>query len=105
MYIYMYIYMVFTTEGFFKIATESWPEWDLNPRPQNSVIFILHNTLHTGFCYIYIYCIALTVDWKELNKETCSMYVCLQNNFKVYLCTQIETNKIAYINICSKIFT
>ena len=25
--------MVFTTEGFFEVAIESWPEWDLNPRP------------------------------------------------------------------------
>ena len=24
------IYMVFTTEGFFEVAIESWPEWDLN---------------------------------------------------------------------------
>ena len=23
--------MVFNTEGFFEIAIESWPEWDLNP--------------------------------------------------------------------------
>ena len=30
--------MVFTTEGLFlKAATESWPEWDLNPQPLNSV--------------------------------------------------------------------
>ena len=29
--------MVFTTEGFFEGAIESWPEWDLNPRPLNSV--------------------------------------------------------------------
>ena len=29
--------MVFTTEGFFEVALESWPEWDLNPRPLNSV--------------------------------------------------------------------
>ena len=29
--------MVFTTEGFFEVAKESWPEWDLNPRPPNSV--------------------------------------------------------------------
>ena len=29
--------MVFTTEGFFEVATESWPEWDLNPQPLNSV--------------------------------------------------------------------
>ena len=28
--------MVFTTEGFFEVAIESRPEWDLNPRPLNS---------------------------------------------------------------------
>ena len=31
------IHMVFTTEGFLEVTTESWPEWDLNPRPLNSV--------------------------------------------------------------------
>ena len=29
--------MKFTTEGFFQIAIENLPEWDLNPRPLNSV--------------------------------------------------------------------
>ena len=29
------IYMVFTTEQFFEVAIESWPEWDFNPRPLN----------------------------------------------------------------------
>ena len=29
--------MVFTTEGFFEVAIESCPEWELNPRPLNSV--------------------------------------------------------------------
>ena len=29
--------MVFTTEGFSEVAIESWPEWDLNPQPLNSV--------------------------------------------------------------------
>ena len=28
--------MVFTTEGFFEVAIESWPDWDSNPRPLNS---------------------------------------------------------------------
>ena len=37
MYIHIYIYMVFTTEGLFEVAIESWPEWDLNPRALNSV--------------------------------------------------------------------
>ena len=31
------IHMVFTTEGFWEVAIESWGEWDLNPRPLNSV--------------------------------------------------------------------
>ena len=29
--------MACTTEGFFEVAIESWPELDLNPRPLNSV--------------------------------------------------------------------
>ena len=36
--IYMYIYIyIYTTEEFFEIAIESWPERDLDPRPLNSV--------------------------------------------------------------------
>ena len=31
------MYMVFTAEGFFEVAIESWPDWDWNPRPLNSV--------------------------------------------------------------------
>ena len=33
------IHMVFTTEGLLEVAIESWPEWDLNPRPL-SIIYI-----------------------------------------------------------------
>ena len=29
--------MVFTTERLLEVAIESWPEWDLNPQPLNSV--------------------------------------------------------------------
>ena len=29
------MYMLFTTEGFFEVAIESWPQW--NPCPLNSV--------------------------------------------------------------------
>ena len=28
--------MIFSTEGSLQVAIESWPEWDLNPRPLNS---------------------------------------------------------------------
>ena len=34
-------YMVFTTDGFFEIAIEIWPEWDLNPQPLNSVFLFV----------------------------------------------------------------
>ena len=45
---YICIYMVFTTEGFFKVAIESWPERYLNPRPLNSV-----QNLYKYNSYIY----------------------------------------------------
>ena len=32
-----WMHMVFTTEEFLEVAIESCPEWDLNPRPLNSV--------------------------------------------------------------------
>ena len=28
---------IYTTDRFFEVATESWPEWDLYPQPLNSV--------------------------------------------------------------------
>ena len=42
-YIYIYIhisiytYIYISTEGFLEVAIESWPEWDVNPGPLNSV--------------------------------------------------------------------
>ena len=32
-----HIYIYISTEGFLEVAIESWPEWDVNPRPLNSV--------------------------------------------------------------------
>ena len=37
---------------------------------------------------------ALTGDWAELNKKAYVCNVCLQNNFKVYFCTQISINNV-----------
>ena len=31
------IYIVFITDRFFEVATKSWPDWDLNPEPLNSI--------------------------------------------------------------------
>ena len=68
-------YMVFTTERFVEVALESWSEWDLNPRPLNSVQ-MLYNRLRSHamsstcthcymihmyiYIYIYIYIISHT---------------------------------------------
>ena len=35
MYIYVYIYIFSPLTDYFEVAIESWPEWDLNPRPLN----------------------------------------------------------------------
>ena len=31
------MYMLYIYEGFLEVAIESWPEWDLIPRPMNSI--------------------------------------------------------------------
>ena len=40
--------MVFLTEAFLEVAIESWPEWDLNSQPLNSVQMLY-------ICIMYIY--------------------------------------------------
>ena len=44
--------MVFTTEGLFEVAIESWPEWDLNPRPLNSVSVYQKNISYISYISI-----------------------------------------------------
>ena len=41
--------MVFTAEGFLEVAIESWPQWDLNPRP----IYIYTECIYIIIIYIY----------------------------------------------------
>ena len=44
--------VVFTTEGILQVAIESWPEWDLKPRPLIYYIYAIYM-----YIYIYIYMI------------------------------------------------
>ena len=54
--------MVFTTEGLLEVAIESWPEWDLNPRPVSSigqlksqvVMLILNEYHNVDLCYVCV---------------------------------------------------
>ena len=58
MFVYIYIHMVFITEGFFEVAIESWPEWDLNPRPLNSVqiyYIVIYSNIYYIIYIMYIY--------------------------------------------------
>ena len=41
--------MIFTTEGFYEVAIESWLEWDLNSRPLNYVHIYMN-----VYNYVYI---------------------------------------------------
>ena len=45
--------MVFTTEEFLVVAIESWSEWNLNPRPLNSVQTPKPTELSGHHVYIY----------------------------------------------------
>ena len=42
--------MYITPEGFFQVAIESWPEWDLSPRPLKSFQWDIYI-----YTYIYIW--------------------------------------------------
>ena len=44
--------MVFTTDGFFEVAIESWSEWDLNTRPLNSGFWSVLSRLWTEYLCI-----------------------------------------------------
>ena len=47
--------IMFTTEEFLQVAIESWSEWNLNPRPMNSVHTLNPTELIRHYLYIYIY--------------------------------------------------
>ena len=50
--------VVFTTEGILQVAIESWPEWDLKPRPLIYYIYAIYiyiYMIYNIFIYIYIY--------------------------------------------------
>ena len=65
--------MVFTTEGFLEVAIESWPEWDLNPRPLNSVqIYIYIYRYIDRYIFIYIYMCVYVYMYIYVN-----MYMCI----------------------------
>ena len=58
------IHEVFTTERFLEVAIKSWPEWDLNPRPLNSVHIYI-------YIYIYIFHIDRWPEW-DWNQRPCA---------------------------------
>ena len=45
--------MVFTTEGLFEVAIESWPEWDLNPYIYICIYTCRFIRIYTHFIYTF----------------------------------------------------
>ena len=55
-YIHIYTYGIhYCRIEFFEIAIESWPEWDLNPRPYIVYIYIEREREREVYIYVYTY--------------------------------------------------
>ena len=63
------IHMVFTTEGFFEVAIESWYEWNLNPRPYID---------HWQYIYVYIYIYIYIFGWLNRNYDSSNLFLPVQ---------------------------
>ena len=61
--------MVFSTEGFFELATESWPGWDLKSRPLNSVQ-TLEPTELSGYEFNIYYMSIYIIGHHKMKKRT-----------------------------------
>ena len=94
--------MVFTTEGFFEAAIESWPKWDFNPRPHE---FNSHSepTLYSYSNFIvcsvsgFISAVAFVSRHVYFNLLLLLFYLLLL--LYIYICTYILYICILYIYI------
>ena len=86
--------MVFTTEELFEVAIESWPQWDLNPRPLNSVQtrYTCYSKQKANIIQRFHYCL--------LQEVTMSLFICIKlckrpemNNQPTHLITFIKNGK------------
>ena len=62
--------MVFTTERFFEVAIESWPERDLNPRPLNFGFWFAFSRLWIEYLCISLYSVRMLENTNQKNSES-----------------------------------
>ena len=87
------IYMIFITEGFLEVTIESYyrPEWDLNPRPLNSVQEYIY------IYYIYIYCIYIMYNIYDLyNLYNIFIYIYIYIYICIYSLSLVQFSSIKY---------
>ena len=88
--------MVFTTEEFLEVPTESWPELDLNPQPLNSIQTLKPTELsghiykYIQHTYIYIHIATLMSPGQD---ETC---VCGYTYIYIYIYIHIHIHIYIY---------
>ena len=83
--------MVFTTEGFLEVAIESWTEWDMNPRPLNSVqaLYCGQNVVLLIFIYFSLYSCLMIFGWTahclrniQIRSYFWSIFSCSQSTYR-----------------------
>ena len=91
-YIFQVCIIYFTTEGFFKVAVESWLEWDLKPRPLNSVQ-IIYIYIHI-YIYTHIYNIYITHIYNTYNIY--NTYIYIAHIFQIHICIALNFFNISF---------
>ena len=117
------IHMVFTTEGLFEVAIESWPEWDLNLRDicikylykyiyiiymYINYISTIHIYIHTYiliymymyvYTYIYIYIHIYTYTHTHTHTHT-HMHTHTHTHICKYLTCAVELSLLSFFHTC-----
>ena len=86
------IHMIFTTEALFEVAIESWAEWDLNPRPLNSVQMLWPTEL-SGYknCFLSFIIFLIT---------NCNFHLFFSFSYRSDVLFSWTINQFIFQNIC-----
>ena len=99
-------HMIFTTEGFFEVAIESRPEWDLNPQllnfVQNSVYILLSCYINVLVFEIYLKHVSFSKYFRAISvASSVQVYINITNYSKEYTYINVYTYMYIHIYILS----
>ena len=84
--------MIFTTEGLFEVSIESWAEWDLNPRPLNSVQMLWPTEL-SGYENCFLSFIIFLIS-------NCNFHLSVLFSYRSDVLFSWTVNQFIFQNIC-----